>query len=230
MIFSKKITNNKKILDAYLESIEKIIKDNSLKSEQKKAVINGLIKSLTCGIQSDLNLKLITTGYETFDIHFDNSFPRLSFCPHCYQLLPSKTTFNYKTAVSLAHDPIISPIWRHDRLIKTLAFVGMDVNNPFKYDKANHFDLSYIKYLGIFWNGNGLHSTNSGILKGEGTLFTNGIIDMTEILKCYNFDGMFYIHKNCNQPILKASDFRFGIIFEIGKILLKYKIDFVVPD
>lgn len=222
---SKEAKHHQNVLRSYTNQTIDILNEKGVSIKQQKSAIVCLIKGLTLGIQSDINNKCITSEDQNINYYMFESFPMSSHCTNCYRQFETIPQTSLNIPVVLKTAPIISPIWNKGRMSRAFMFIGADVDAPFKHQENNHFALEYIKPLGFFWNGNGLHSTNTGIIKGEGTLYTSYMIDLSDRFKHFEFDGTFYIHKTCNTPVIKPIDYRFGIIFEIGRILEKYSIE-----
>lgn len=215
-----------KLLNGYMKEITHILNSSSLNKVQKISVINGLVKVLTNEVQSKITTDLFIEGDSYIPPFYSGEFPFTRMCKKCYTFFDDIITYsNSSFPVQLASVPIISPIWSLEKLTKTLATIGSDLNTPFKYNENNHFDLAYLKPLGLYWNGNGLHSANTGFLKGEGILYTSSIIDFSNVYDHFYFDGTFYICSNCDHIILKPEYYQLGIIFEIGRILSRNSID-----
>lgn len=221
---SKEAKYRQNVLRAYLDQTAAILNEKNVSINQRKSAIICMIKGLSSGIQSDINTECITSEDQNINYYMIDSFPIRSHCTNCYKQFETIPQTDLDIPVALQSAPIISPIWNKGRMSQAFMFIGADVGAPFRHQENNHFDLEYIKPLGFFWNGNGLHSTNTGILKGEGTLKTSYMIDLSDRFKHFEFDGTFYIHKACNTPVIKPIDYRLGVIFEIGRILEKNSI------
>lgn len=132
--------------------------------------------------------------------------------------------------------PVISGVWRSDRLINALKIIGKDVkekNNflleisepyvdktyDFEEDTLNHF-ATYLFPLGMVWVQNGNHSINAGILKSEGEINVKEVYDMRFMYDHYSFDGTYLTNSKYDEKI--EIQFEFGALFEIGRILLDY--------
>lgn len=222
---SKKMKLDKLTLNSYLNEVEKILNDKTIDIYQKKSAIICLVKTLTMGIQADINLKLIRSGHEISQLSESGYLPPKRICRQCFRKTQTYNELGFTIPIHLNSVPIISSVWENKRLIKSFKTIGSDVNEPFEFDPNNHYYLVYMNPLGLFLNLNGLHSTNTGILKGEGQLLTSYKIDVTEAFNHYHFDGTFFIHTHCQNPVSKPVDYRFGIIYEIGRKLCEHDIE-----
>lgn len=226
---SKKRKDNLKILDSYLTKVSGIIENKEMTSQQKKSALRSILRTITLNIQMDINQGVI---------HLEHSFnsPDLwsellppTVCPFCLgEVKNGFKEIGKKTITSdLSKSPIIAPIWHPEKLIDSFADIGTDVNNPFVQEDLNHFGLTYIFPMGVFWAGNGYHSINAGILKGEGQVYAENFLDISDMYLNYSIDGLFFVHKECGKPVKFFKDFRFAILYEVGRILSLNNIDLI---
>lgn len=160
----------------------------------------------------------------------------------------NNTSFELDKAIEieLGKTPVLSKVWRADRLVRCLATIGSDVvrkndlrisdefredipeliTEAFKQDDINHMG-AYQYPLGFVYIKNGNHSVNAGIMKGEGTLKFKDVDDLSGMYEHYKFDGN-YLRKNKglegseNWHNVDKIPFELGAVFEIGRILLDY--------
>lgn len=138
--------------------------------------------------------------------------------------------------VTLAKTPIISGVWRDDRLLGSLANIGSDVqekNNylvdlpegyelktmDFKQDDINHLG-AYLYPLGYVYIYNGNHSINAGIMKSEGEIKIDEIYDLRGMYEKFEFNGTYLLKSNSTEYY--RIPFELGALFEIGRILQDY--------
>lgn len=85
--------------------------------------------------------------------------------------------------------------------------------------------------IGLTYVHNGNHSVNSGIIKADGYLefdpnATNcHAYDLTPLYDELYYDGEFFRYRN-DHEISEQAAFEYGCLFEIGRILNEYRIDY----
>ncbi|WP_145460816.1 DUF6710 family protein [Staphylococcus haemolyticus] len=141
----------------------------------------------------------------------------------------------------LSHTPFITWTWNSDRIIDSLLNIGRNVREqdnylisdedkerlrikeglktfPFK-ESSNH-QAVYIYPLGLVYTTSGNHSIHSGIIQSEGEVTINEYIDARHVYDDWKFDGTYLINDKHDKYIV--TDFKFGALFEIGRLLMKY--------
>ena len=81
----------------------------------------------------------------------------------------------------------------------------------------------------MFDNGN--HSVNAAIIYDEGEIIVNTVIDISEVLERYRFDGKKYVSVETNKIVnienLKNNSepftYTFGLLFEMARVLKNAK-------
>lgn len=77
------------------------------------------------------------------------------------------------------------------------------------------------------WN----HSVNAAIVYNEGEIIVNTVIDISEVLEKYRFDGKKYVNIETNKKVniknLKNNSesftYTFGLLFEMARVLKNAK-------
>lgn len=148
---------------------------------------------------------------------------------------------NLNLNVSNAKSPMITEIWNPDRILDNIKSIGkgmmykrflnideadeyllnssMKKENYFEFDEINHF-AHYIYPLGITHVINGNHSIFSGMIKGEGHIKVDKVIDISYLYDDYYFDGTYITNSKTNEK--EKIYFELGALFEIGRVLLKH--------
>lgn len=143
---------------------------------------------------------------------------------------------NVKIEVDLSKDPVISSVWNHlslDNALKTIGdgchFVGDKKENVFKCD-SNH-RIIHIYPLGINVVNNGYHSIYSGMAKRKGIVMVTKIIDITKSFSTiqYNSNGVL-INGKTNSDIPLQSIKEIAIIYEIGRLMMESKQEYIYPE
>lgn len=141
----------------------------------------------------------------------------------------------------LGHTPLISWVWKPNRIINSLLIIGRNVREKDNYvlteedrkgidiestlkmhpfqEQRNHKTV-YIYPFGIVYTKSGNHSINSGILQSEGKLTVKEYIDVRHVYDEWTFDGTYLIKKKTGKKI--KIEFKFGALFEIGRLLMDY--------
>lgn len=124
--------------------------------------------------------------------------------------------------VYLGKDPIISSPKNFGKMkfvFKTVGGKGI----PWKEDKINQA-YRLILPLGITFVEEGNRSVEVGIIKCEGMLDYDkhsknySIIDISPLYQQIYFDGMYYRVISSNE-IIEKTEFEYGCLFEIGRLL-----------
>ena len=153
----------------------------------------------------------------------------------------SITLGQYKNEIKVKEDitillqeiPIISNVWDGNRIFSCLEKIGEINGNKFR-DDNNNTDVVLVKPLGLILTYNGNHSINLAIInKDNSKIRIDRIIDISEILNEYKFDGENYINittsKKINNNLLKNNSepftYSLGLMFEMARILKKHNID-----
>jgi len=184
-----------------------------------------LIKLYTDKINIAMNEQLMVGT--KIDSHF---YPLGDF----YNAVKKEVAVNRDFCISLARNPVVTKIWDKERLVENLSRVA-EPDNPWQQDKINHMYNIYLP-MGVTEIHNGNHSSNSGIIKGEGELkvFVNPpigfahttVYDMSDLYDEYYYDGTYFRSKLDKHFKMKGS-FESGCIFEIGRCIQKKGISFI---
>ena len=141
-----------------------------------------------------------------------------------------------KIKIELGKDPTLSAPWKENRLLKCFVTIGSEIKYidkvynikekaTWKQDYQNHYSILYMP-MGVTVIGNGNHSSATGILKKEGIIEINEIIDLSDTYDTIKFDGEYFINIESNEKICKPSFYEFGIIYEIGRLIKEKGINF----
>lgn len=137
---------------------------------------------------------------------------------------------NNKIIVNLSTAPIITEVWKSDKLVSLLK-LGTE-EEPWKFISDKHMANIYLPIGLSLITDNGNHSIYIGILKNTGniTIDSEHIYNIENLLNYITFDGTYYRKQSDNSIICKAFNFEFGCILAIGKLILKYQIDYRINN
>lgn len=187
--------------------------------------INKLIRVLSLDIQNTtLNHTLDGDRAYEFDPIIDNNQLR---CPKCFEIHHyEKNLQKPDTPIpfDISNHPTLSFPWDTQRLIKALGNIGVIVDNPFLFDENNHFESTLILPINLLVLGNGFHSSTSGIYDTNAIYYPDYILDISDWYNEIIFDGTFFRHKKCNSILESPENKSIGIIYEIGRILVKHNL------
>lgn len=138
--------------------------------------------------------------------------------------------------IELGKDPTLSAPWRKDRLLKCFVTIGSEIKYiekayntkekaSWKQHNQNHVSTLYMP-MGVTIMANGYHSSATGILKKEGIVEVDEIIDLSDTYDTIKFNGEYFINIESNEKICKPSFYEFGIIYEIGRLIKEKGITF----
>ena len=134
--------------------------------------------------------------------------------------------------LKVQNTPIISCVWNHSRMIDGLMGWGEINKNPFNgISFAYNIHAFLIEPLGLVVVDNGNHSVNAAIVYNEGEIIVNTVIDISEVLEKYRFDGKKYVNIETNKKVniknLKNNSesftYTFGLLFEMARVLKNAK-------
>ena len=226
-IKNKEIVNLKDNTKEFMKEFENMIK----KSKNDMTIIRNILKFMANSVQGELFSK-----YYYNDRNYPFNEKNFAEC-----IRSSITLGQYKKEIKVKEDitillqeiPIISNIWDGDRIFSCLEKIGEVNGNKFREDN-NNSDVVLVKPLGLVLTYNGNHSINSAIInKDNAKIRIDKIIDISEILDEYKFDGENYINistgKKINDNFLKNNSepfvYSLGLMFEMARILKKHDID-----
>ncbi|MDU7948682.1 MAG: DUF6710 family protein [Clostridium sp.] len=230
-LLKKGLKRQENIKKEKLKEILSLAEEIIIKSKNrtyKEHPINALIKSLTDKVQQDFLFDLYSRKNNTeYGGRLFYSIPTIKVNGKSIDKIES----NYNGKIVIARDNIISGPWNKDRFINSIISIGEGCSwGEWKEDLSNHF-VNYYKPLNVYIVRNGNHSIACGILKNEGEIINN--IDGYDLTLYYDyifFDGVNYKEiEGCSEKIKinqgKEIIFEIGAIFEIGRLILKYKVD-----
>ncbi|MBQ3587297.1 MAG: hypothetical protein II977_01890 [Oscillospiraceae bacterium] len=221
MFFKYKIKNNDKLNQEKLNKVLNMAKrllENSTETNVRDHPIYGLIKVLINYQLYDLarnlcegeNVISIAKIYEDLGIWVDGF--------NTDDCINDDVEKMVELEIDLSTDIVLMCAWNEGRFANALVNIGANVENPFNFDKNNHF-VSYIYPLGITLVDNGNHSLLTGVLKSEGVVYPIQTYDITGHYELVYFDGTYYREKNTDKIIHKVERFELGAVFEIGRLL-----------
>lgn len=234
-------------LDNIVEQAKHLLEENNHFDYPKNHPIFYLIRTITMNLQTENNLNVLkqkgdrirydvkpkkedSLNYTTAYFHFFEYIIRqyISINKKDFKL-------NDLLDIELSKTPLISRVWRDDRLLSAYANIGCDVQeknnylvelpksyklktNDFKQD--NNHESAYIYPLGFVYAYNGNHSTNAGLIKSEGILSIDKVYDLTGMYEEYEFDGTYFINNKTKER--EKIPFNMGALFEIGRVMLEH--------
>lgn len=127
--------------------------------------------------------------------------------------------------VRLDYHLVFSWPWSLSRYIQNISSVGkkksVEENNSWTQD-YNHKVSVWLPWGLCFVDG-GNHSIMTGIASSEGRIQPNSVWDYSCLLDSLYTDGLFWYDSATKQQIGKVNDYRFAAVFEIGRLMRKYK-------
>lgn len=135
--------------------------------------------------------------------------------------------------ISLSENAIIASTWSSDRISRRIKDAGTD-KKPWEEDLGNH-SVSLFLPIGLVISNNGNHSIFSGTVRRTGNLVirpksNHEVYDISHLYDIIRFDGTHYIDIKTKKNIGKASNFEFGCIFEIGRLMVERNISYPLSE
>lgn len=155
-------------------------------------------------------------------LFFNSSKPLTQDGKYIYDIIAN---LNENRTIDLSKDIIFPWPWNVDRLVNCIANIGEDRWGGRWRQDGNHSVFIWLP-LGIAWVAGGNHSITAGILKGEGTITTGKIYDISPLYDHVYCDGLYYRRTFDKSIISKVTKPEFAAIFEIGRIMAEKKISF----
>lgn len=245
---------NQKELDWVLYHAKCLLDESKVFDYPQNHPIFSYIRTLIMKVQTENDLNVIRQNSDRiyYDIDSENR-SELNYSDIYFRFLDdnirdyylwNQTSFELDNTIEieLGRMPILSKVWRADRLVDSLSFIGSDVvrKNNYLVDLPSGYEMERMNFkqdnnhigayqypLGFVYIYNGNHSVNAGIMKGEGKLKIKDVHDLSGMFERYKFDGNYLKEKKG----LKGSEiwdnvdkipFELGAVFEIGRILLEY--------
>lgn len=212
---NRELPNSRKLKNL-LKEVEFLAKSDDYRDN---LAILYIIKIYTDYISSSRNIKLLQG--ETIYSIFDN----ILLTDDAYKIKIDESFY-----IELGKFPIITDIWNKDKQIKNLSYIETNTIH-WKEDVTNHL-MKFILPIGVLLVYNGNHSLNSGVVKSVGYIEVSPnktnleIYDISHMYEKVCFNGKYFINIKNNKIISKVQ-FEYGCIFEIGRILTKYKINLI---
>lgn len=220
-------TSHIDLLNTYVGCAENILGSHRA-DDNKYQGMNKLIKMLSLKMLTDLTDAALShescSCQETVPFLY---FP--SHCPHCGQSIQPIRIEDFSTPqpFNISSEPSLTFPHDRDKLINSLCNIGDSIGNPFQYISLNHIDSGIISPINLFIAGNGFHSILSGIIDKDTILYCQSKFDISDTYGDICFDGKFYRHKKCGHVLISKCSKTSGILYEIGRVLMKYNINLV---
>lgn len=218
------------LMYAYIRAVKDIIYSTK-PSPQKIVAINKILKVLTLKIQNYIIDQVIINHSNSYTFRAD--FPKQNkscACPSCtsnYILYAKTMPLVNSITLPIVTTPIISPTWNYNRLIENFSNISIALNNPYFYDKINHYDTIIYLPTGICVCQNGIHSTTTAVYDDYGSIVANGYINTEKWYSEIYFDGTAFYCKKCKSIITTPPCPEVGILFEIGRVLIENKLSMI---
>lgn len=210
------------------ENTQIFIKDfKKLVDEGKKESVRSVIKFMANSIQSELFTKCM---------YNDRNYQGIGYMRAILNSFLLDLSFDFwqkcNIHLKVQNTPIISCVWNHSRMIDGLMGLGEINKNPFNgISFAYNIHAFLIEPLGLVVVDNGNHSVNAAIVYNEGEIIVNTVIDISEVLEKYRFDGKKYVNIETNKKVniknLKNNSesftYTFGLLFEMARVLKNAK-------
>ena len=142
-----------------------------------------------------------------------------------YQKFENSITKKANVSINLGQDPVLTYPWNVTRLARAYSKIGSGKEYGNWIQDDNH-RAYLIMPVGITIVEGGNHSITTGIMNNEGTIEFDYIFDYNDIYDYIYCDGVNYIRIKDNSIYSPVKDFRFSIIFEIGRIIKENGIKF----
>ena len=201
----------------FIEDFKKLV------DEGKKESVRSVIKFMANSIQSELFTKCM---------YNDRNYQGIGYMRAILNSFLLDLSFDFwqkcNIHLKVQNTPIISCVWNHSRMIDGLMGLGEINKNPFNgISFAYNIHAFLIEPLGLVVVDNGNHSVNAAIVYNEGEIIVNTVIDISEVLEKYRFDGKKYVNIETNKKVniknLKNNSesftYTFGLLFEMARVL-----------
>ena len=204
----------------FIEDFKKLV------DEGKKESVRSVIKFMANSIQSELFTKCM---------YNDRNYQGIGYMRAILNSFLLDLSFDFwqkcNIHLKVQNTPIISCVWNHSRMIDGLMGLGEINKNPFNgISFAYNIHAFLIEPLGLVVVDNGNHSVNAAIVYNEGEIIVNTVIDISEVLEKYRFDGKKYVNIETNKKVniknLNNSEsftYTFGLLFEMARVLKNAK-------
>ena len=205
----------------FIEDFKKLV------NEGKKESVRSVIKFMANSIQSELLTKCM---------YNDRNYQEIDYMRAILNSFLLDLSFDFwqkcNICLKVQNTPIISCVWNHSRMIDGLIGLGEINKNPFNgISFAYNIQAVLIEPLGLVVVDNGNHSVNVAIVYDEGEIIVNTVIDISEVLERYRFDGKKYVSVETNKIVnienLKNNSepftYTFGLLFEMARVLKNAK-------
>lgn len=227
MFFEKnKITARDRELKSILKIAQSIIDKSSASGECMSQPIYRYINAIGSSVLQKLLMQLFTgQKVDGIELLFFDLCQYYKFENGTYAIRYTKTGDNKNVEISLKDDLVIPIAWNTSRFVDNLTRIGSDCENPFIFKSLNHMSMLFLP-VGVTLVHNGNHSILSGIIKREGVIFPTEVIDLSTLYESFMFDGTYYRDMKSKKIIRKVAFFELGVIYEIGRLLIKNNINF----
>ncbi|WP_300122986.1 DUF6710 family protein [uncultured Enterococcus sp.] len=207
----KSSLSNKKTINKYMEAVNKIIKNSN-----KQAIKLGIFH-----LQNHLTRQIQARAIE--QVIIGDEWEKEEWLLTCIYKMPHeyiKSGTDIK--VNISSFPCVSFVASKTRLINCFKWIGYPVN-PF-LQGTNHSPIYYLYPLNVIYCSNGMHSFSTGTLESNSYIRTDKIINLKNSYSSIYFDGKYFRKIDTNKKLFKAPSLEFGILYEIGRFVLKLDI------
>ena len=194
----------------FIEDFKKLV------DEGKKESVRSVIKFMANSIQSELFTKCM---------YNDRNYQGIGYMRAILNSFLLDLSFDFwqkcNIHLKVQNTPIISCVWNHSRMIDGLMGLGEINKNPFNgISFAYNIHAFLIEPLGLVVVDNGNHSVNAAIVYNEGEIIVNTVIDISEVLEKYRFDGKKYVNMKtdmCTMMLIRWEGDSDGEYRELGR-------------
>ena len=129
------------------------------------------------------------------------------------------------TEIDFSVDSIIASPWSRFKFVENICNIGEGL----KYGSWNNYNQNSILILplGIFiLNGGGNHSVSIAVSEHKGKISCSNIYNIDYLYDNIYFDGTNYRNINNNLILVKNCCFQYGTIFEVGRLIREFKVNY----
>lgn len=135
----------------------------------------------------------------------------------------SFTSDGKSVELDLASDIVIPNPWHPNRIVKNLGSIGESLcRGTFKQTNNHSVDYCWLLCVGVVTGGN--HSIAQAIIRGQGKLQSECLVDLSLAINSARFTGSKWFDiSNGEEIYLQSVGIELGWSWEIGRLLLKYE-------
>ncbi|SON48965.1 DUF6710 family protein [Vibrio tapetis] len=129
---------------------------------------------------------------------------------------------NEALVLNFSSDIVIPNPWHPNRIIRNLGSIGTDLRNgPFKQTTNHSVEYCWPLCVGLVTGGN--HSMAQAIIRGEGSVKPEALVDLSSLINRIRFTGLNWVDIETGDEISSSAKIvEIGWSWEIGRLLLKY--------